>query len=107
MTNTYTFDLHDNVTRTSVRFKNRYGIELAGDLYQPKNTNGKLAALPVSGAFGAVKEQTSGFYANELASRGFVALAFDNAFTGESGGEVRNVASPDILQKIIALLLIF
>ncbi|HEL1676638.1 TPA: alpha/beta hydrolase [Streptococcus suis] len=99
MTNTYTFDLHDNVTRTSVRFKNRYGIELAGDLYQPKNTIGKLAALTVSGAFGAVKEQTSGFYANELASRGFVALAFDNAFTGQSGGEVRNVASPDIFTE--------
>lgn len=99
MINTYTFSLHDNVIRTSVRFKNRYGIELAGDLYQPKETSGKLAAIPVSGAFGAVKEQTSGFYANELASRGFVTLAFDNSFTGESGGDVRNVASPEIFTE--------
>ena len=95
-TDGYTFKLHDTVTREKVQFKNRYGIMLVGDLYVPKNKQGKLAALPVSGAFGAVKEQTSGVYANELASRGFVTLAFDNSFTGESGGEVRNVASPDI-----------
>ncbi|MGT2757428.1 alpha/beta hydrolase [Streptococcus ovuberis] len=99
MVSTYTFELNDKVVRTSVRFKNRYGIELAGDLYQPKNAQGKLPALPVSGAFGAVKEQTAGFYANELASRGFITLAFDPSFTGESGGESRNVASPDIFTE--------
>ena len=91
----YTFELNSNVMRGKVKFKNRYGIELVGDLYVPKNKNGKLSALVVSGAFGAVKEQTSGVYANELASHGFVTLAFDNSFTGESGGDVRNVASPD------------
>lgn len=99
MINTYTFQLHDQVSRTKVRFQNRYGIELIGDLYQPKVQEGKLPALPVSGAFGAVKEQTSGFYANELASRGFIALAFDNSFTGESGGATRNLASPEIFTE--------
>lgn len=96
----YTFKLSDKVTRQKVTFKNRYGISVAGDLYTPKNSgNQKLAALVVSGPFGAVKEQSSGFYANELASRGFVTLAFDPSFTGESGGEVRNVASPDIFTE--------
>lgn len=95
----YTFELHENVERTHVRFKNRFGIELAGDLYIPKNTTGKLPALPVSGPFGAVKEQSSGLYANELASRGFIALAFDNSFTGESGGESRNIASPEMFTE--------
>lgn len=99
MTNTYTFQLHDQVTRSKVRFKNRYGIELVGDLYQPKEQVGQLPALPVSGAFGAVKEQTSGFYANELASRGFIALAFDNSFTGESSGDTRNIASPELFTE--------
>ncbi len=92
----YTFPLSQNVNRTPVRFRNRYGIELAGDLYTPKNAQGKLAAIAVCGPFGAVKEQASGLYADEMASRGFAALAFDPSFIGESGGEVRNVASPDI-----------
>jgi fermentation-respiration switch protein FrsA (DUF1100 family) len=93
----YTFKLSDNVTRKKVTFKNRYGITLAGDLYLPKNTNGKtLAALAISGPFGAVKEQSSGLYAQNMAERGFAALAFDPSYTGESGGEPRNVASPDI-----------
>lgn len=92
----YTFPLSQNANRTPVRFRNRYGIELAGDLYTPKNSKGKLAAIAVCGPFGAVKEQASGLYADEMASRGFAALAFDPSFIGESGGEVRNVASPDI-----------
>ncbi|MER7474541.1 alpha/beta hydrolase [Micromonospora sp. NPDC000018] len=92
----YTFALDKNVKRTSVRFKNRYGITVAGDLYVPKNAKGKLPALVVSGPFGAVKEQSSGLYANELARRGYVTLAFDPSFTGESGGTPRDVASPDI-----------
>lgn len=92
----YSFQLRDTVTREKVRFHNRYGIELTGDLYLPKGAAGKLAAVAVSGPFGAVKEQCSGLYAEELASRGFAALAFDPSFTGESGGQVRNVASPDI-----------
>ena len=79
-----------------MRFRNRYGIELAGDLYTPKNSKGKLAAIAVCGPFGAVKEQASGLYADEMAFRGFAALAFDPSFMGESGGEVRNVASPGI-----------
>ncbi|MDO5614711.1 MAG: alpha/beta hydrolase [Cruoricaptor ignavus] len=93
----YTFALNDNVTRQKVTFKNRYGITLTGDLYMPENAgNQQLPALVISGPFGAVKEQSSGLYANELARRGFVTLAFDPSFTGESGGEPRNVASPDI-----------
>lgn len=93
----YTFQLSYNVTRQRVTFKNRYGIPLAGDLYLPKNSGGKsLAALAVSGPFGAVKEQSSGLYAQNMAERGFAALAFDPSYTGESGGEPRNVASPDI-----------
>lgn len=92
----YTFELNKKVTRTKVQFHNRYGIELVGDLYLPKNYAGKLAAVAVGGPFGAVKEQASGLYANEMASRGFAALAFDPSFIGESGGAVRNVASPDI-----------
>lgn len=92
----YSFKLRPTVSREKVRFHNRYGIELAGDLYLPKDAAGKLAAVAVSGPFGAVKEQCSGLYAEELASRGFAALAFDPSFIGESGGEVRNVASPDI-----------
>lgn len=93
----YTFQLSDKVIRQAVTFKNRYGITLAGDLYLPKDSNSKnLAALAISGPFGAVKEQSSGLYANHMAERGFVALAFDPSYTGESGGEPRNVASPDI-----------
>lgn len=92
----YSFKLNENVNRTKVHFKNRYGIELAGDLYMPKNAAGRLAAVAVCGPFGAVKEQASGLYADEMASRGFAALAFDPSFIGESGGDARNVASPDI-----------
>jgi fermentation-respiration switch protein FrsA (DUF1100 family) len=92
----YSFPLRDTVQREKVHFHNRYGIELVGDLYLPKAASGKLAAVAVAGPFGAVKEQCAGLYAEELASRGFAALAFDPSFIGESGGEVRNVASPDI-----------
>ena len=94
--NGYSFPLRDTVRREKVKFHNRYGIELAADLYLPQNAAGKLAAVAVCGPFGAVKEQCSGLYAEELASRGFAALAFDPSFIGESGGAVRNVASPDI-----------
>ena len=93
----YTFELADGVVRTKVRFKNHFGIELAGDLYTPADAaaNGN-AAIAVSGPFGAVKEQSSGLYANEMARRGFIALAFDPSFTGESAGEPRYMNSPDI-----------
>ena len=92
----YTFELSETVTRTHVRLKNHFGIELAGDLYMPKNASGKLAAVAVCGPFGAVKEQASGLYANQMASRGFIAMAFDPSFTGESSGEPRYMNSPDI-----------
>ena len=92
----YTFPLWDSVQREKVHFHNRYGILLVGDLYLPRDRAGVLAAVAVAGPFGAVKEQCAGLYAEELASRGFAALAFDPSFIGESGGEVRNVASPDI-----------
>lgn len=92
----YTFKLSEKVIRTKVEFHNRYGIKLVGDLYLPENYEGKLAAVAISGPFGAVKEQSSGLYADELASRGFATLAFDPSFIGESGGEARNVSSPDI-----------
>lgn len=93
----YTFKLSDKVTRQAVTFKNRYGIIIAADLYLPKNhSNGLLPALALSGPFGAVKEQSSGLYAQNMAERGFAALAFDPSYTGQSGGEPRNVASPDI-----------
>lgn len=93
----YTFQLSDKVTRQKVSFKNRYGITLSGDLYLPKNAgNEKLSALAISGPFGAVKQQSSGLYANQMAERGFIALAFDPSYTGESGGEPRNLASPEI-----------
>lgn len=96
-TEQYTFSLSDKVTRQKVTFKNRYGITVAGDLYLPKNKGGQpLAALAISGPFGAVKEQSSGLYAQNMAERGFAALAFDPSYTGESSGEPRNVASPDI-----------
>jgi fermentation-respiration switch protein FrsA (DUF1100 family) len=92
-----TFPKSDKVDHRKVTFKNRYGITLAADLYEPKNrASERLPALAVSGPFGAVKEQSSGLYAQAMAERGFVALAFDPSFTGESGGEPRNVASPDI-----------
>lgn len=92
----YTFQLSDKVTRQKVSFKNRYGIMLSGDLYFPKNGGNELEAIAISGPFGAVKEQSSGLYANQLAERGFIALAFDPSYTGESGGEPRNIASSDI-----------
>lgn len=100
-TELFTFQLSEHVTREKVSFKNRYGITVSGHLYRPKNsdTSKKYAALVLSGSFGAVKEQSSGLYANEMAKRGFVALAFDPSFTGESGGEVRNVASSDIFTE--------
>lgn len=91
-----TFAQSDKVRHQKITFKNRYGITLAGDLYMPQNASGKLAAIAVSGPFGAVKEQSSGLYAQTMAERGFVTLAFDPSYTGESSGEPRNVASPDI-----------
>lgn len=99
MTNDWdkTFPKSPNVDHQKVTFRNRYGLTLAGDLYLPKaRTERPLAALVVSGPFGAVKEQSSGLYAQTMAERGFATLAFDPSFTGESGGEPRNVASPDI-----------
>ncbi len=91
-----TFQLSDKVEHKKVTFKNRFGIELAADLYIPKDAQGKLPAIAVSGPFGAVKEQSSGLYAQHMAERGFVAIAFDPSYTGESGGEPRRMASPDI-----------
>lgn len=92
-----TFAKSDNVEVQKISFKNRYGILLTGDLYTPKKKPaGKLPAIAVSGPFGAVKEQASGLYAQTMAERGFVTLAFDPSYTGESGGEPRHVASPDI-----------
>ncbi|MBZ0147199.1 MAG: alpha/beta hydrolase [Pseudorhodoplanes sp.] len=91
------FPRSKNVDHQKVTFKNRYGITLAGDLYLPKDrATRRLPALAVGGPFGAVKEQSSGLYAQTMAERGFVTLAFDGSYTGESGGEPRNVASPDI-----------
>lgn len=91
------FAKSDNVDIKKVNFKNRYGISLTGDLYMPKNKSAeKLPAIAVAGPFGAVKEQVAGLYAQTMAERGFIALAFDPSFIGESGGEPRNVASPDI-----------
>ncbi|MFM5185476.1 alpha/beta hydrolase [Aeromonas veronii] len=92
-----TFAQSDKVDHRKVTFKNRYGITLVADLYLPKNRgDAKLAAIALSGPFGAVKEQSSGLYAQTLAERGFVTLAFDPSYTGESGGQPRDVASPDI-----------
>lgn len=90
------FPQSEKVNHRKVTFKNRYGITLVGDLYTPKDTDGKLAAIVVAGPFGAVKEQASGLYAQTMAERGFLTLAFDASFTGESSGEPRSVASPDI-----------
>lgn len=91
-----TFPKSDKVEHGKVTFHNRYGVTLAADLYRPKGATGKLAAIAVCGPFGAVKEQVSGRYAQTLAERGYLAIAFDPSFTGESGGQPRNVASPDI-----------
>ena len=91
-----TFPKSDKVDHKKVTFINRYGITLAADQYTPKNASGKLAAIAMCGPFGAVKEQCSGLYAQTLAERGFLTIAFDPSFTGESGGEPRYTASPDI-----------
>ena len=91
-----TFPKSDQVNHRKVTFRNRYGITLAADLYAPKNSNGKLPAIAVSGPFGAVKEQASGLYAQAMAARGFLTVAFDPSYTGESGGQPRYMASPDI-----------
>ncbi|MDE6295715.1 MAG: alpha/beta hydrolase, partial [Muribaculaceae bacterium] len=90
------FPKSDKVNHKKVTFVNRYGITLAADMYIPKGAEGKLPAIVVSGPFGAVKEQSSGLYAQQLAERGYLTIAFDPSFTGESGGEPRRVASPDI-----------
>lgn len=91
-----TFPKSENVNHRKVTFVNRYGITLAADLYEPKDKKGKLPAIAVSGPFGAVKEQSSGLYAQAMAERGFLTIAFDPSYTGESGGEPRYMASPDI-----------
>lgn len=90
------FPQSDKVHHMKVTFRNRYGIILAADMYIPRNAEGKLPAIAVSGPFGAVKEQASGLYAQALAERGFLTIAFDPSYTGESDGEPRYVASPDI-----------
>lgn len=90
------FPKSDKVNYSKITFRNRYGITLVADMYIPKNAKGKLPAIAVSGPFGAVKEQASGLYAQTLAERGFLTIAFDPSYTGESGGEPRYVASPDI-----------
>ena len=90
------FPKSDKVDHKKVTFHNRYGITLAADLYTPKGAEGKLPAIAISGPFGAVKEQSSGLYAQKMAEYGFLTLAFDPSFTGESGGSPRYVASPDI-----------
>lgn len=91
-----TFAKSDAVDHEKVTFTNRYGVALVGDLYLPKSRSGKLAAIAVAGPFGAVKEQSAGLYAQTMAERGFVTIAFDPSYVGESGGAVRDVASPDI-----------
>ena len=90
------FPLSEKVNHSKVTFKTQYGLTLAADLYTPKDAEGKLAAIAVSGPFGATKEQSSGLYAMKMAERGFVAIAFDPSYTGESSGEPRRTASPDI-----------
>ncbi len=96
-----TFKISDKVVKENVQYKNRFGITVAAHLYTPKNIDKtkKYPALIMSGPFGAVKEQSAGLYAEQLAERGFITLAFDPSFTGESGGEVRNVASPEIFTE--------
>lgn len=91
-----TFPKSDKADHKKVTFINRYGITLAADMYTPKNAEGKLPAIAVSGPFGAVKEQCSGLYAQTMAERGYLTIAFDPSFTGESGGQPRYMASPDI-----------
>ena len=91
-----TFEKSEKINHRKITFHNRYGITLAADLYEPKEYEGKLPAISVSGPFGAVKEQSSGLYVQTMAERGFLTIAFDPSFTGESGGEPRYMASPDI-----------
>jgi len=91
-----TFPKSDKVNHSKITFHNRYGITLVADMYVPKDASGKLPAIAVAGPFGAVKEQASGLYAQMMAERGFLTIAFDPSFTGESGGSPRYVASPDI-----------
>ena len=91
-----TFPQSDKVEHSKVTFHNRYGITLAADIYKPKDAEGRLAAIAVCGPFGAVKEQAAGLYAQTMAERGFLTMAFDPSFTGESGGQPRYMASPDI-----------
>ena len=91
-----TFPKSEKVEHKKITFVNRYGITLAADMYTPKNVEGKLPAIAVCGPFGAVKEQCSGLYAQTMAERGFLTIAFDPSFTGESGGLPRYMASPDI-----------
>ena len=91
-----TFPKSEKVEHEKVTFINRYGITLAADMYIPKNKEGKLPAIAVCGPFGAVKEQCSGLYAQTMAEKGYLTIAFDPSFTGESGGNVRYMASPDI-----------
>ena len=90
-----TFPKSDKVDHSKVTFVNRYGITLAADMYVPKGAEGRLPAIAVSGPFGAVKEQCSGLYAQTMAERGFITIAFDPSYTGESSGEPRYMASPD------------
>lgn len=90
------FPKSDKVNHSKITFVNRYGITLVADLYQPINASGRMPAIAVSGPFGAVKEQCSGLYAQKMAERGYLTIAFDPSFTGESGGTPRYVASPDI-----------
>ena len=90
------FPQSEKVNHRKVTFKNHFGITIAADMYEPKEYEGKLPAIAVSGPFGAVKEQSSGLYAQEMAERGFLTIAFDPSFTGESTGEPRYMNSPDI-----------
>lgn len=100
MTDTRTFKIYENIEMKEVRYKNRYGIEIAAHMYLPENYQQKKnPAIIVSGPFGAVKEQASGLYAQQMATYGFVGLAFDPSFNGESGGETRNFASPEIFTE--------
>ena len=94
-----TFPKSEKVNHSKVTFHNRFGITLAADMYMPKNTEGRLPAIAVCGPFGAVKEQAAGLYAQTMAERGFLTIAFDPSYTGESGGEPRYKASPDINTK--------
>ena len=97
----YTFTLNDNVTREHVNYKNRYGITIAADLYLPKDMDKsvKHPAIIIGTPYGGVKEQGAGIYAQEMAGRGFVAIAFDESFNGESSGEPRHTSSPDIFTE--------